>query len=414
MSLLDKLRDPREWERFYGYKTSLLCPEAYKKELRDFIDSGAYLPVCDTISSGGAFPLPKKSVISKLGSDKKRVVYTYPYAENMTLKLLTYLLLRKYDGLFCRGLYSFRPGRTAKDGVRSLMRRARGTYYYKADIHDYFNSVPVETFSPLLKEALSDDQPLSDFLISLLTEPRVTDRGRVVEERKGIMAGTPLSSFYANLYLCDLDRHFDELGVPYARYSDDIIVFDADAETVRVHEDYIKTRLAEKGLTMNPKKELSGPSDDGYTFLGFYCRGKEVDIAPATVTKLKQKMRRKTRSLMRWQKRTGSDPERAAAAFIRMFNRKLLDDPQDNELTWSCWFFSVINTTKSLGEIDSYARDCVRYLISGSRGKARFRVGYDEMKELGYKNLVHEYYAYGDKKRKEKAESLTGGRNEII
>ena len=65
---------------------------------------------------------------------------------------------------------------------------------------------------------------------------------------------------------------------------------------------------------------------------------------------------------------------------------------EPNELSWSRWFFSVINTDKSLHEIDLYAQDCIRYIISGSRKKTRFRVTYDDMKALGYRSLVHEYY----------------------
>ena len=39
------------------------------------------------------------------------------------------------------------------------------------------------------------------------------------------MAGTPLSVFYANLYLKELDSYFAEKEVLYERYSDDIILF---------------------------------------------------------------------------------------------------------------------------------------------------------------------------------------------
>lgn len=390
MSLLDKLRDPAVWEKFYEYKSGLSCPGSYLKELRGFIDRAGYLPVCDTIDSGGVFPLPKKSVISKVGSEKKRTVYTYPDDENTTLKLLTHLLLRRYDGLFSPGLYSFRPGRTAKDAVRRLRRISRGMYSYKTDIHDYFNSIPLDKFIPRLRSVTGEDPRLFSFLSSLLLESRVTDRGRVTEEQKGIMAGTPLSAFYANLYLSELDRHFD--GVPYARYSDDIIVFAKDRNELDGHVEYINSALARAGLAVNPKKETYGEPDEGFVFLGFICSGGVTDIAPVTVVKLKKKMRRKARSLVRWYNRTDSDPERAAAAFIRVFNRKLLDDPQDNELSWSRWFFSVINTDKSLHEIDLYAQDCIRYIISGSRKKTRFRVTYDDMKALGYRSLVHEYY----------------------
>lgn len=127
-------------------------------------------------------------------------------------------------------------------------------------------------------------------------------------------------------------------------------------------------------------------------FLGFRCSHSEIDIAPATVKKIKAKMHRKSRALLRWRKRNDIEGEKAASAFIRIFNKKLLDDPMDNELTWSCWFFSLINTDKSLKIIDQYAQDRIRYIISGTNKKSRFNVRYKDMKNLGYKSLVNAYY----------------------
>ena len=404
MSLIDLLSNEDVWDKFYRYKTSLCCPKAFSGYLSGFISDRAYVPVCEAINENKPFPLPKKTVISKMSSSKKRTVYTYPQDENTVLKLLTYLMLRKYDGLFSDGLYSFRPGRTAKDAVRKLtkIRGIYGMYSYKVDIHDYFNSVPVRSFLPVLKDALSDDPRLFSFLSSLLCEPRVVERGNIITEEKGIMAGTPLSAFYANLYLLPLDRYFEEKGVPYARYSDDIILFAKTGEETKEHAEYIKSYLCSAGLTVNPDKECFSSPSDGFTFLGFYCTKNETDIAAATVRKLKGKMRRKTHALMRWRKRNGLSGEKAAAAFIRIFNRKLLESGDDNELTWSYWFFSVINTDKSLHQIDLYAQDCIRYLISGKRTKARYNVRYKDMKAQGYKSLVHEYYAFADKKEDKK------------
>ena len=115
MSLIDLLSDEDCWNEFYEYKTSLACPKFFEKELRTFTDTRSYLPVYNVIKNGARFALPKKSVISKLSTGKKRTVYTYPYAENMVLKLLTYLILRKYDGLYSDNLFSFRPKLSAKD-----------------------------------------------------------------------------------------------------------------------------------------------------------------------------------------------------------------------------------------------------------------------------------------------------------
>lgn len=396
MSLLEQLSDPLRWERFYEYRTGLACPKADAEALRTFIDAKAYLPVCEVLSRGEPFPLPKKSVLSKLGTDKKRTVYTYPPAENTVMKLLTFLVLRRYDGLFADNLYSFRPGRTAKDAIRRLIRTPGldRMYAYKVDIRNYFNSIPVTRLLPPLREALADDPPLFALFERLLTEPCVLDRGRPLREEKGIMAGTPLSSFLANFYLRELDAQFAARGIPYARYSDDIILFAETAEAAQAEAAKLREALSGYGLTVNPDKECFSAPADGFTFLGFFCRGDCIDIAPVTVQKLKNKMRRKRDALQRWRLRNGVSGEKAATAFIRIFNRKLLDAPLDNDLSWSCWFFSVINTTDSLCQIDAYAQDCLRYLISGTHTKARFRVSYDRLKALGYRNLVHAYYAF--------------------
>lgn len=394
--MLDLLADERTWADFFQYKTGLACPKDTEQTLRAFLNRRGYLPVVERIRRGEAFPLPRKTVISKMGSAKKRTVYTYPKDENLVLKLLTHLLLRRYDGLFSDGLYSFRPGRNAKDAVRSLTRldQTRWRCYYKVDIHNYFNSVPIPAFLPTLETVLDDEPALFAFLRGLLEEPCVLENGKPVAEQKGIMAGTPLSAFYANLYLRELDAAFAARGIPYARYSDDIIVFAETAEASAANRALLLDALAEHGLEVNPSKEASGLCAEGWVFLGFSFRNGTVDIAPATVQKLKDKMRRKTRALLRWAKRNGADGERAAAAFLRVFNRKLLESPLDNELTWSYWFFSVINTTERLHEIDRYCQDCVRTLVSGVRTKARYRVRYDDLKRLGYRSLVHAYYEF--------------------
>lgn len=396
MSLLDQLSRRECWEKFYEYKTSLAFPKAFAAELRDFIDGEGYLPVCRSIEAGEPFPLPRKSVISKMTSGKKRVVYTYPKAENTVLKLLTWLLLRRCDSLFEDNLYSFRPGRTAKDAVRAL-RAVPGLgdmWAYKADVSNYFNSIPVEKLLPMLAEALGEDGRLYGFLSALLGEERALSGRETVREQKGIMAGTPLSAFYANLYLRELDRHFARRGVPYARYSDDIILFAPDRAGAEALAGEVRTILTEHGLGLNPAKEELFDPAEGWTFLGFRCRGDAVDIAPASLEKIKGKMRRKSRALMRWRQRGGYGGEKAAAAFIRVFNRKLLESPPDNDLSWSRWFFPLLTTADSLRDIDRYAQDCLRWLVSGKRTKGRYDVRYEDLKRLGYRSLVHEYYAF--------------------
>ena len=394
MSLIDKLFEKSSWERYYEYKSGLKCSKRFKKELREYIDSERYLTYKDPVCSLSSLPLPSKAVISKMSSRKKRTVYKYPYDFNMLLKLLTYLTLRKYDYIYTPNLYSFRPGVCAKDAIMTICRTKdlHSLFSYKIDVSDYFNSIPVDRICNILDETVTDDAKLLALMKVLLKEDKALYDGEIITEPKGIMAGTPIASFYANLYLKDLDVWFRDKDVLYARYSDDIIVFAKSEDEIGKYRKVILDKLAEKGLTVNPDKEFCGRPEDGFTFLGVEVKNGDIDIAPASVVKLKQKMRRKARALDRWRHREGLDGAKAAAAFIRIFNHKLLEVNEDSDLTWSLWFFPVITTPKSLHEIDLYAQDLLRFLISGTHTKSRFNVRYKDLKELGYRSLVNEYY----------------------
>lgn len=136
MSLIDLLDDKDVWERYYQYKISLLKANSISEELRDYIDGEKYKNVVDKIRRKETFPLPRKAVISKMSTQKKRTVYSYPHDENMVFKLMTNLILRRYDNIFSRGLYSFRPDRNATSAVKYLKAYPGidDLYSYKVDV----------------------------------------------------------------------------------------------------------------------------------------------------------------------------------------------------------------------------------------------------------------------------------------
>ncbi|HJC52245.1 MAG TPA: RNA-directed DNA polymerase [Candidatus Alistipes merdavium] len=240
---------------------------------------------------------------------------------------------------------------------------------------------------------------LCRLIADLLTNPHVAlPDGQITCERKGIMAGVPLASFLANLYLNDLDWHFHRQGMLYARYSDDIILFASSAEEREMAIDYLHDYLQAHRLTINEKKEVvTGPSQK-CTFLGVSFENGVFDVSEVSASKLKMKMRRKSHALLRWKARKGVDNDKAARAFVKAFNRKLYDNDAENELSWSRWFFPIINTTRTLTLIDHYMQDCLRYIATEKRTKGRYRFTYEEMKALGYRNLVHEYYRIQEQK----------------
>lgn len=383
------------WQEFLEYKLSGgHLSKADEKALSEFVETQGYLPAVEKIANGESFAPPKKTAISKMSTGKKRIVYTYAEDENWVLKLLTWLLQRKYDHLFATNLYSFRPRKGVRDAVKRLTHtpNIRKLWSYKVDISNYFNSVPVERLLPLLRNTLTEEPEICGFLESLLTNPLVNDHGTLIPEEKGIMAGTPISTFLANLYLAHMDHYFAERGILYARYSDDIIVFGSTEDEREQNAQVILQFLVEAELSVNPAKEARTAPGEMWTFLGISYRDGIIDVAPVSVDKLKAKMRRKARALVRWQARKGATGENAAKAFIRVFNRKLFENTAEHELTWVRWYFPLINTVDSLKVIDEYSQSCIRYLATGKHTKAAYNFRYGQMKELGYISLVNRYY----------------------
>lgn len=403
MDMLHSLSLETLWQEFLEYKRE--GGHLSRKDmqaLEQFVERRDYLPVAEKLQQGGTFPPPRKSEISKTNSDKKRIVYTYAESENWVLKLLTYLLQRKYDHLFADNLYSFRPGKSVREAVMRLTHtpKIRQMWSYKVDISNYFNSIPVARLLPLLQDTLRDEPGVYRFLESLLTNPLVDDHGTLIPEEKGIMAGTPVSTFLANLYLSHMDHAFAREKVLYARYSDDIILFTPTAEALEQRIAQIQRYLSHAGLTVNPAKEARTAPGEMWIFLGICYRNGIIDVAPVSVEKLKAKMRRKSRALVRWQARKGATGERAAKAFVRVFNRKLFENPAEHELTWARWYFPLINTTEALKTIDAYSQRCIRYLATGKHTKAQYNFRYEQMKHLGYISLVNRYYKFHDEEKK--------------
>ena len=400
-SILSQLEDQAVWEEFLAHRlmkgrfTWSLFSDA-----DDYVAGERYLPVAKAFIHGEGPGIPERKRINKMGTGKKRTVYCFRPDETRVLKLMAYLLYR-YDGHFSPNCYSFRQGIKASDAIHQLRKSLRGRkmWAYKLDIHDYFNSISIPILLPILRNLLSDDPALYAFFERMLTDDRALADGRIVRENRGVMAGTPTSPFLADVYLMEVDRHFADAGVVYARYSDDIILFAPDRESLEKHKSALLDYLKQYALSVNPEKERIYTPDEPYEFLGFRCHGEAIDISSAVRRKMKGKIRRAARSLQRWRVDRGLDAEQAMKGLIRKFDAKLFEGEDPDSLSWSRWFFPVINRTEGLKEIDHYFQQSLRYLSSGRHTKTNYRVRYADLKALGYRSLVYEYYSYKQKKQ---------------
>lgn len=395
MSLIDSLYNINNWIGFYEYRAEhghINEREAY--DLHRFIRNKEFVAVLDKIKSGEGLSVPVKKYVNKIDSGKKRIVYTFSREENYVLKMLTYLLIRKYDCLFSRNLYSFRVNKSVGNAINRIknIRGIDGLFTYKIDVSNYFNSINVEKLLVMLEDIFVDDVELYDFFSKMLLSPYSNENGIIIKEDKGVMAGTPTASFLSNVYLSKLDAKFDNEEIHYYRYSDDIIIFAPTMDDIERGKNIVQNHLAEYELTTNKSKEVFTKPGEKWAFLGFSYHQGNIDISDISLEKMKGKMRRKSKALVRWKETKRKTGERAISVFIERFNRKLYETNDMHETNWSRWYFPVINTDKGLKQIDSCMQQCIRYISTGKHTKSNYNFRYEDMKRLGYRNLVNEWY----------------------
>lgn len=395
MSILEELKSEAVWQEFLTYKIEKnhLSPKE-QEAWTAFVETKQYQAITDRLlEEDFCFDYPKKVCVNKSGTRKKRIVYSFSENETMVLKAMAFLFYR-YDDKISSSCYSFRRNCSAKDAFVQVLKvpQLDQKYCLKVDISNYFNSIPVQKLIEVLEEILADDASLLEFLKRLLLAGKSYEKGELIDEVRGAMAGIPIAPFFANVYLLSMDREFEKRKVAYFRYSDDILLFADSAEQLREYEEILRECLREKQLSINPDKvSITAPGEE-WEFLGFSYQQGKVDLSRVTKNKLKAKIKRKANSLYRWRIKKNVDFERAAKTLIRTFNKKFYDDKDENRFTWSRWFFPVLTTDEGLKEMDAYMVQYIRFLSSGRHYKGNYRIGYEEIKALGYRSLVHEYY----------------------
>ena len=399
MSVWERLSEEEFWKEFLDYKIEkqhLMGKDLEVIEI--FIESKKYLDLIGDIRKQDYIPpIPFKKEISKADTDKKRVIYSFEEDFNILLKGIAFYLYA-YDGEFADNCYAFRRSYGVKDAIRRIkcIKGLRDKYCLKLDIHNYFNSIDVDILLEKLGFIKESDEELYLFFEKLLMLDKAYVGNDIITEKRGAMAGTPISPFFANVYLSDMDKLFKSENVIYFRYSDDILIFADSEEEIKKYQHNILEIINQNNLTINPDKTKLCKQKEEWEFLGFSYDNGEIDLSVNTIRKLKAKIKRKAHALRRWADKNNHSGERAARAFIKAMNKKLYtykyQEVRGTEFSWSRWFFPCITTDKGLKIIDEYLQKYIRYAATGRHYKGNYKISYDKLKEWGYRNLINEYW----------------------
>ena len=168
-----------------------------------------------------------------------------------------------YEQDFCDCSYGFRPGRSAHDAVRELVKATkpgRASWILEADIVSFFDGVVRRQLVEMLQARVPDGSLLR--LVGKCLQVGVLDGEEYSEPEVGTAQGSVLSPLLGNIYLHHVvDRWFEREVKPrlageacLVRYADDLVIaFHRRDDAERVLE-VLGKRMQRFGLTLHPEK----------------------------------------------------------------------------------------------------------------------------------------------------------------
>ena len=409
MSLIDYLEQDIYWEETYkrmctkdNFKEEqvqelvMLHLHDFKSEAIKLIKAGQY-----------EWSIPEKHLLNKLGTSKKRVVYINSMRDRYLLGVLYRVCSEMFKSEISESCFSYKRGVRTLNAVEYLLldESLFNKHGVKLDISSYFNSVGKEYLGHVIDELFSNDEVAYKLMNDFFMTDRCRYNGEIIEEYKGLVPGCALSSFFANYCLKDLDKHIsDELGITYARYSDDIVMFDNSREKLEECLEVIKDKLKECELEINERKYEWFEPGDNIGFLGLRVfkdinNNTRIDINKNSFEKMKKKIKKSANYCRKQVELNNKDPYSMARSMFKKYNHRVfkcfIEDK--SKYGWAYYAFRYINTIESIQQIDYYLKDRVRQMITGKNNSANIRKVPDEkLVELGYVSLVDMYNLFID------------------
>ena len=167
---------------------------------------------------------------------------------------ITQQLTPIYEPLFSDNSYGYRPGRSAKDGVKRIKEYAGQGYTHAAvlDLSKYFDTLNHEKPLNLLRRDVKDERVIQ--WIKRYLKSGVMEDGVVMKTEEGSPQGGNISPLLANIYL--FDREYEKRGVKLVRYADDIVLLaKSDRAAKRLLE--TSTGYLEETLKLKVNQEKS-------------------------------------------------------------------------------------------------------------------------------------------------------------
>ena len=272
--------------------------EAIARAIKKSLGNGSYAPRPAVVHE-----IPKKG-------GGTRQLSVFQIADQAISRMMFNRMMAKNSSRLSPKCYAYRRDKTIHDAILNIARDFKDSqrvYLAEYDFRDFFSSI----CHGQVKQALSDPhfyltngekRIVTAFLEAARLPTNKYDGSSSLQSTRGIPLGTSISLFVANLITYPIAEALEKLGVGFAFYSDDSIVWSDSYEKIAQASNIISSVAADMGLSINYSKSegirLLTPSDaprelagtDAVSFIGHKVGTEHISMSDSLVSKAKGRL----------------------------------------------------------------------------------------------------------------------------
>jgi len=272
--------------------------------------AGIAYAIDKALASGHYKPRPATKYSVPKADGGLREVSVFQIADNAVSNLTFNRLIEKNARHLSAHAYAYRKDLTVHDAVLHVysdFETKSRIFVAEFDFRKFFDSISHEHIRRVLGNKRfflteRERKVIDAFLRAPSLEMEGYSRETTMERDRGIPQGTSISLFLANVAAYPLDRKLEQLGVGFARYADDTLIWAESYDVACRAVNALEETALEMGVELNFRKSegisILCPEDlpaefkskSAISFVGYQIGAKIISIRTAKVEQVKKWM----------------------------------------------------------------------------------------------------------------------------